>query len=145
MSKKNRWNRGETLVEVMAAMVIFLLLMGILQGSVKYSRAALEKSRLLREQNEEICESVRNAKQENNGSKTTMTFQAVSADGEVTGNQVFSVPVIPEKNRQNIPIRGMKPGQWFFMSMGQWQSRRMIPCSPIRRRIPEGVKAHETA
>ena len=45
MSKKNRWNRGETLVEVMAAMVIFLLLMGILQGSVKYSRAALEKSR----------------------------------------------------------------------------------------------------
>ena len=106
MSKKNRWNRGETLVEVMAAMVIFLLLMGILQGSVRYSRAALEKSRLLREQNEEICESVRNAKQENNGAQTTMTFQAVSADGEVTGNQVFSVPVVPEKKQAKYTDQG---------------------------------------
>lgn len=108
MSKKNRWNRGETLVEVMAAMVIFLLLMGILQGSVKYSRAALEKSRLLREQNEEICESVRNEIQENNGAQTTMTFQAVSADGEVTGNQVFSVPVIPEKKQAKYTEQLMK-------------------------------------
>lgn len=106
MSKKNRWNRGETLVEVMAAMVIFLLLMGILQGSVKYSRAALEKSRRLREQNEEICESVRNATQEKNGAQTTMTFQAVSADGEVTGNQVFSVPVIPEKKQAEYTDQG---------------------------------------
>ena len=106
MSKKNRWNRGETLVEVMAAMVIFLLLMGILQGSVQYSRAALEKSRSLREQNEEICESVRNAKQENNGVQTTMTFQAVSADGEVTGNQVFSVSVIPEKKQAEYTDQG---------------------------------------
>lgn len=106
MSKKNRWNRGETLVEVMAAMVIFLLLMGILQGSVKYSRAALEKSRRLREQNEEICESVRDTIQENNGAQTTMTFQAVSADGEVTGNQVFSVPVIPEKKQAEYTDQG---------------------------------------
>lgn len=106
MSKKNRWNRGETLVEVMAAMVIFLLLMGILQGSVKYSRAALEKGRRLREQNEEICERVRDAIQENNGAQTTMTFQAVSADGEVTGNQVFSVPVIPEKKQAEYTDQG---------------------------------------
>ena len=106
MSKKNRWNRGETLVEVMATMVVFLLLMGILQGSVRYSRAALEKSRFLREQNEEICESVRNARQENNGAQTTMTFQAVSADGEVTGNQVFSVPVIPEKKQAEYTDQG---------------------------------------
>lgn len=106
MSKKNRWNRGETLVEVMAAMVIFLLLMGILQGSVKYSRAALEKSRRLREQNEEICERVRDAIQENNGAQTTMNFQAVSADGEVTGNQVFSVPVIPEKKQAEYTDQG---------------------------------------
>lgn len=106
MSKKNRWNGGETLVEVMATMVIFLLLMGILQGSILYSRAAMEKSRLLREQNEEICESVRNVAQENNGTQTTMTFQAVSADGQVTGNQVFSVPVIPEKKRAEYTNHG---------------------------------------
>ena len=145
MSKKNRWNRGETLVEVMAAMVIFLLLMGILQGSVKYSRAALEKSRLLREQSEEICESVRNAIQENNGAQTTMTFQAVSADGEVTGNQVFSVPVIPEKKQAEYTDQGHETRTMVFYVYGAVAKSKDDPLLSDMKENTGGVKAHETA
>lgn len=114
MSKKNRWNQGNPCGshgshgDLPSAD-------GNLAGICQVQQSSTGKEQALREQNEEICESVRNAKQENNGAQTTMTFQAVSADGEVTGNQVFSVPVIPGKNRQNIRIKGMKPGQWFYV------------------------------
>lgn len=91
--KKNRNNAGETLVEVMASMVIFLLLVGILQGAILYSRAAMEKSRQIRTRNEEICENLRSAQTTVTGSNPSMTFQAVSADGSVKGNLVFQVPV----------------------------------------------------
>ena len=37
MAEKNRRNAGETLVEVMASIFIFLMMMGILQGAVSYS------------------------------------------------------------------------------------------------------------
>ena len=53
---KTKANAGETLVEVMASVVIFLMMVGILQSAILYSRAALEKSRQMREDNEAICE-----------------------------------------------------------------------------------------
>ena len=88
--KKTKANAGETLVEVMASVVIFLMMMGILQGAVMYSRAALEKSRQMRADNETICELLRETAKVPGGT-SSLNFQAVSADGNITGNRVFKV------------------------------------------------------
>ena len=46
-----------------------------------------------------------------------MTFQAVSADGEVTGNQVFSVPVIPEKKQAKYMDQGHETRTMVFLCL----------------------------
>lgn len=94
--KKTKANAGETLVEVMASVVIFLMMMGILQSAVLYSRAALEKSRQIRADNETICEQLRETPKVTGGT-SSLNFQAVSADGSITGNQVFSVDATKAK------------------------------------------------
>ncbi|RHC52297.1 hypothetical protein DW838_02585 [Dorea formicigenerans] len=43
--KKSRANAGETLVEVVASIFIFLILMGILQGAITYSSNSLKKNK----------------------------------------------------------------------------------------------------
>ena len=47
-----------------------------------------------------------------------MTFQAVSADGEVTGNQVFNVPVIPEKKQAEYTDQGHETRTMVFYVYG---------------------------
>ena len=51
MIKKLREKSGETLVEVLASMFIFLILFGILQGAVSYSHASMQKNKQIREEN----------------------------------------------------------------------------------------------
>ena len=46
--KKNGKNAGETMVEVVASIFIFLILMGIMQGAISYSTASLEKNKEIR-------------------------------------------------------------------------------------------------
>ena len=101
--KKTRANAGETLVEVMASVVIFLMMVGILQGAILYSRAALVKSRQMRADNETICEALRTEEKKSNGS-SSLRFQAVSADGKTLGNQVFQVNA--DKAKKEITYTG---------------------------------------
>ena len=54
--KKNRYNCGETLVEVMVSIVIFLLLIAVLQGSVSFCTKAQNKSRDIRNNTESAIE-----------------------------------------------------------------------------------------
>lgn len=54
--KKNRHNSGETLVEVMVSIVIFLLLIAVLQGSVSFCTKAQNKSRDIRNNTEKAIE-----------------------------------------------------------------------------------------
>ena len=68
-TEKTKANAGETLVEVMASVVIFLMMMGILQGAVLYSRAALEKSRQMRADNEAVCEQLRKTPKQTGGER----------------------------------------------------------------------------
>lgn len=91
---------------------------GNLAGICQVQQSSTGKEQAFTGQNEEICESVRNAIQENNGAQTTMTFQAVSADGEVTGNQVFSVPVIPEKKQAEYTDQGHETRTMVFYVYG---------------------------
>ena len=49
--EKTRANAGETLVEVTAGIFLFLIMMGILQGAIAYSNAALAKNKQIRSDN----------------------------------------------------------------------------------------------
>ncbi len=85
---------GDTLVEVMASIVLFLLMMGILQGAVAYSGSALKKNREIRQENSKILEKVRAAEAEGDKTKkgsVTETFQAIDSSLTTRGNEVFSV------------------------------------------------------
>ena len=56
--KKSRANAGETLVEVVASIFIFLILMGILQGAITYSSNSLKKNKEIRSDNAKIMEAL---------------------------------------------------------------------------------------
>jgi len=58
--KKSRANAGETLVEVVASIFIFLILMGILQGAITYSSNSLKKNKEIRSDNAKIMEALQN-------------------------------------------------------------------------------------
>lgn len=88
-----RQRQGESLVELLAASVIFLLLLATLFGAVRFSSNSLHKAEEIRENAAALQESLRSAPAEGD-STAEITFQAVSPDGSVTGGSVlFKVPV----------------------------------------------------
>ena len=93
--KKLRSRDGDTLVEVMASIFIFLLMMGILQGAVSYSSASLKKNQQIRRDNAQILEELSAAPMEKNtaAESVTLPFYAASSDLSETGSTVmFRVP-----------------------------------------------------
>lgn len=89
-SKKTKQNAGETLVEVLASMFLFLIMFGILQGAVSYSSASMERNKKVRQENAAIIEGLQNAQETTSGSKN-LPFIAVNSDFTVRGSQVFLV------------------------------------------------------
>lgn len=81
---------GDTLVEVMASIVIFLLMMGILQGAVSYSGRALIKNQEIRKENSKILEGISDATPTKKG-ETSQTFRATDANLTAVGKDVFTV------------------------------------------------------
>lgn len=98
-SKKTRKNAGETLVEVLASMFIFLIMFGILQGAVSYSSASMERNRQVREENRKILQGLQSAS-ETTGDTQRISFVAVNSDFTVKGSlPVFGIDtVLAEKN-----------------------------------------------
>ncbi len=89
-----RQRRGESLVELMASSVIFLLLLATLQGAVRFSSGSLRKAEEIRKNAAALQESLRSGAAAEAGAKKSITFQAVSPDGSVTGGSIlFTVPV----------------------------------------------------
>lgn len=88
--KKTKANAGETLVEVVASVFIFLLMMGILQGTISYSSAAMEKNKEIRQENEQIISGLQSAGTQSAG-RQTIGFSAVNTDMTVMGNEVFRI------------------------------------------------------
>ena len=82
--KTLRSRSGDTLVEVMASIFIFLLMMGILQGAVSYSSASMRKNQEIRQQNAEILKELSTAQAApRDGGKNQsvdLAFHAVNAD-----------------------------------------------------------------
>lgn len=91
MAHKNAANAGETLVEVMASIFIFLIMVGILQLAVSYSGAALQKNKEIRADNAAILQSLAGAEVTSNGTDQNVTFKAANSDLTQFGKEVFTV------------------------------------------------------
>ncbi len=91
---------GETLVEVMASIFLFLILLAILNGAISYCSRALTKNKEIRAENARVLESLQTATESPSGT-LEMNFIASNADMTVKGNQVFAVKVDLAKKEVN--------------------------------------------
>lgn len=87
--KKNRHNCGETLVEVMVSIVIFLMLIAMLQGAVLFCTNAQDKSREIRNNTESAIEAY--LKAESDGTAPDETQEALFSFKTSENNAAFSV------------------------------------------------------
>ena len=95
MRKRIAGRSGETLVETLAAMAVFLLMMGILQGAHSFCTNAQQRSEALRKINAGICREVRTTAPDPlpAGRTAVYCFRAVSADGGKESDTLFQVKV----------------------------------------------------
>ena len=104
--KKSRANAGETLVEVVASIFIFLILMGILQGAITYSSNSLKKNKEIRSDNAKIMEALQNTEVTSVEKNKSIDFNATNSDMSIKGNHVFSVEV--DLNKKIVTYRDSK-------------------------------------
>lgn len=78
--KKSRANAGETLVEVVASIFIFLILMEILQGAITYSSNSLKKNKEIRSDNAKIMEALQNTEVTSVENNKSIDFNATNSD-----------------------------------------------------------------
>lgn len=96
---RNIWKEksGETLVEVVVSIFLFLMMIGIMQGAVSYSRAALEENKKIRQENAQIIENLQKASQDDAKNQQTskdLPFSAVNADFTQMGTtSKFTIPI----------------------------------------------------
>lgn len=88
--KKTRANAGETLVEVVASIFIFLILIGILQGAISYSSNALSENKKIRKENAKVIEALQSAGTTSVKNGENIAFRATNANMTVLGSQVFT-------------------------------------------------------
>lgn len=96
--KRTGGRLGESIVEVIASILIFLLLVAALQGAILFASSAQKKSLQIRQDTARICEELQTAVAVD-GSLETFDFYATSADGTIIGNHVFSIPVVKQQKK----------------------------------------------
>lgn len=89
--KRIKAKAGETLVEVMASMFIFLIMFGVLEGAISYSNSALKKNKEIRADNAAVLEGLQSSKETVTGSQKKIRFRAADSGLTQIGNVVFSV------------------------------------------------------
>lgn len=90
--KKTKANSGETLVEVVASIFIFMIMIGVLQSAISYSSNALKKNKEIRANNEAVLKSLQNAGNSNVTDNKNLEFNAANSAMTVKGDTVvFSV------------------------------------------------------
>ena len=95
--EKTKANAGETLVEVVASIFIFLILMAIIQGAISYSTASLEKNKQIRQDNQSILKALQMTTESENMTKD-IAFHAVGKNGQL-GENVFNVKMNLSKKK----------------------------------------------
>ena len=112
--KKNRKNAGETIVEVVASIFIFLILMGIMQGAISYSTASLEKNKEIRANTASVLEGLSGTAVSGQKEKS-ISFYAVGSDGRI-GNKVFDVPTkLGKKEVHYTDTKGQQQETTFYL------------------------------
>ena len=86
---KNRFNSGESLVEVLVGIFIFLMILAGLQSAVSFSSNAQRKSEEIRRKNTEICRSLHKAAYKAGSESKVLEFKAVLPD---SGEGAASTP-----------------------------------------------------
>lgn len=90
--KKTKANAGETLVEVLASMFLFMIMIGILQGAISYCNASLTKNKELRANNAVILQALQSQENVQAGENQTIRFLATNSEFSALGSEVvFSV------------------------------------------------------
>ena len=92
MNKRIKPKSGETLVEVVASIFIFLIMIGILQGAISYSSASMKKNKEIRRENAEILQNLSSATTMS-GESQNLQFVAVNSTMTTKGNPVFQILV----------------------------------------------------
>lgn len=92
MNKKIKPKAGETLVEVVASIFIFLIMIGILQGAISYSSASMKKNKEIRKENAQILQNLQTA-ETTVGNSQSLQFVAVNSGMTTKGNPVFRIEV----------------------------------------------------
>lgn len=120
--KRIKASAGETLVEVMASMFIFLIMIGVLQGAISYSNSALTKNKEIRAENAAILQGLQSTGDVTKGSQKTVGFLAADSELTQTGNRVFSMNVtLNSKNvtYQDADGRQQSTTFYFYGSLSQ--------------------------
>ena len=97
-----RSRRGETMVEVLVSMVLFLMLFAVMLGAVRFASNAQVRAETIRRRATALQRDLRSQTPTGDDSKTYQFF-AVSEDGGTMGDQVvFQVPL----REQTVIARG---------------------------------------
>lgn len=87
-----RDRRGESMVEILVSTVVFMLLLGALNGAVGFASNAQRKSEQLRQDAAELQESVRDGTPVGDDTES-YDFKVTTSDGEDTNIDAFRVKV----------------------------------------------------
>lgn len=96
-----RSRRGETMVEVLVSMVLFLMLFAVMLGAVHFASNAQVRAETIRQRATALQRDLR-SQTPTGGDSKTYQFVAVSEDGGTTGSRVFQVPL----REQTVTARG---------------------------------------
>lgn len=96
-----RSRRGETMVEILVSMVLFLMLFAVMLGAVRFASNAQVRAETIRQRATALQRELRRQTPTGGDSKTYQ-FVAVTEDGGTTGSRVFQVPL----REQTVTARG---------------------------------------
>lgn len=89
MRRRRNDRSGETLVEVMVSIFLFLIMLAVLQGSVAFCTNAQRKNEQIREKTAELERAFYETPGSTKTGENTYTFKASSADGSMQGEQTL--------------------------------------------------------
>ena len=88
-----RDRRGESMVEILVSTVVFMLLLGALNGAVGFASNAQRKSEQLRKDATELQQSIREQQDVEGGEDADYAFQVTTADDDKTYGEAFRIKV----------------------------------------------------
>ena len=112
-----RDRRGESMVEILVSTVVFMLLLGALNGAVGFASNAQRKSEQIRKDATELQESVREQTDVEGGEDATYDFKVTTSEGADTNIDSFRVKV--KKQTVNAKTEDNKTVPFYRFAKGE--------------------------